>query len=301
MRLLHFGLFDNKEPQQALRNALRDICDQYYEFSFIHHIKTAQRDFIQLMIRYKPDVVFLQVQTPDIITPDILKRYPNTRFFNFNGDVRPDIPQWYFDVAHYCTTLFTNTDWVGAIQSYGCNAEYFQIGFNHNIYKPEGPKAQTKPVVFIGNNHGSNFQLSKLRFEMVERFKNKEWFQVYGRGWSKDVVDLNYKQQQEAAVYRGAKIGINLSHMDLGSYTSDRMFRLMGCGCMCLSYRHKDIHKEFIEGKHIKTWDNLDELEELIEWYLNNPISELFGKGGCHLVHSRYTWPARMQQLKQML
>lgn len=301
MKLLHFGLYDLKEPQHALRNALKGICKEYYEFSFVAKLKTAQRDFHQLMLRRKPDVVFMQVQTPGVITADMLKRYPSVKFFNFSGDVREEIPKWFFEVAPYCTTLFTNTDWVEAIRAMGNKAEYFQVGFDHNIYRPTGPQAKTKPVVFLGNNHGNGFQLSKLRGDMVERFKHKPWFQVYGRGWGKDVVDLNYKQTYEAAVYRGAKIGINLSHMDLGSYTSDRMFRLMGSGCMCLAYRHKDISNEFYNGAHLVTWGDLDELETLIESYLIDPSREDVAKLGCNRVHRYYTWPVRMQQLKEMI
>lgn len=302
MRLLHFGLYDKNEPQQALRDALKGVCDEYYEFSFAHRPKTAQRDFIQLMDRRRPDVVFLQVQTPNIITADVLKHYPSVRFFNFNGDVRAEIPQWHFDVAPYVTTLFTNTDWVLKLNLMGYNAEYFQIGFDHNIYKPTGIKAKTKPVVFLGNNHGNLFELSKLRGEMVERFRNKDWFQVYGRGWGKDVIDLNYKQSTEAAVYRGAKIGVNLSHMDLGSYTSDRMFRLMGSGAMCLAYDHKGLHNEFHNYRDLVTWGTLDELEFNIETYLKDDTERnRIAAIGCHKAHTCYTWPVRMKQLKQLL
>jgi spore maturation protein CgeB len=255
-----------------------------------------------MLMKRKPDVVFMQVQTPGIITSAILKQYRGVRFFNFSGDVRPEMPEWYFDVAPYVTTLFTNTDWMQAIRDAGHKAEYFQVGFDHNIYKPEGLKAETKPVVFLGNNHGSQFPLSKLREDMVTRFKEKEWFQVYGRGWGNDVTDLNYRQEKEAAVYRGAKIGINLSHMDLGSYTSDRMFRLMGSGCMCLAYRHKDIRREFMIGRHLTTWSTLGELESSIEFHLNNSDPRNFmARHGCKLVHEKYTWPARMNQLKELI
>lgn len=302
MRLFHFGLFDKKEPQQALRNALKDICTEYYEFSFVARPRTATRDFISFMDKRKPDVVFMQVQTPGIITGTILRRYPKTKFFNFNGDVREQIPEWYFDVAPYCTTLFTNEDWVQRLSYLGHHAEYFQIGFDHNIYKPTGPKAVTSPVVFIGNNHGSQFPLSRLRAEMVERFKSKPWFQVYGRGWGVGVQDLNYKQIAEASVYRGAKIGINLSHMDLSCYTSDRMFRLMGSGCMCLAYRHKDIEREFEDMENIRAWSSLEELERLISFYLEIEHERKdIADAGCLLAHSSYTWPARMKQLTQLI
>lgn len=310
MKLLHFGLFNKHEPQHGLRNAMKSVSDRYYEFSWVQRPKRAAYDLEQLLKRYKPYTVFMQIQTPGVITAEVLKRYPGVRFINFSGDVVPIIPQWFFDLAPYCTTVFTNTDWVQEVPG----ARYMQISCDLNIYRPEGKRAVTKPVVFLGNNHGSQFPLSSMRGEMVERFKDKPWFQVYGRGWGKGVEDLNYKQHQEAAVYRGAKIGINLSHMDLGSYTSDRMFRLMACGAMCLAYRHKGIEKEFIEGLHLRTWGTLDELEEMIEHYLQNAVdteanmgfgsavvvrtgAETIARNGQKLIHEKYNWTERLKTI----
>jgi len=255
------------------------------------------------MDKRKPDVVFMQVQTPGIITGTILRRYPKTKFFNFNGDVREQIPEWHFDVAPYCTTLFTNEDWVQEIQKCNCKAEYFQIACDDKIYKPEGKKEIIKPVIFMGNNHSTNFPLSRLRMEMVFRFLNEDWFLNCGRGWNMGkvfyrTIDLNYQQQREAAIYRGSKIGINLSHMDLDSYTSDRMFRIMSCGTMCLAYKHKGIEKEFTNGVHLRTWQTLDELESLIEYYLdekNQGERAEIAANGCKLVHEKYTWKYRMK------
>lgn len=298
MTILHFGLYNTREPQQALRDALKGICTKYIEFSWATHRRLGNV-LIHLLSKHKPDVVFMQVQTPGIVFGKTLSQYPGIKFFNFSGDVRPEIPEWYFDVAPYCTTLFSNTDWVKVMTDKGFKARYCQIGFNNKIYTPEGAKEITKPVVFMGNNHGSKFPLSKLREDMVKRFSGKEWFQVFGRGWP-GAIDLNYKQQREAAVYRGAKIGINLSHMDLGSYSSDRMFRLMGSGCMCLAYRHKDIEKEFGDAGTIAAWSTLDELEELIEHYLNATVAGEYhrtriAQAGCKLIHEKYTWPYRLQ------
>jgi hypothetical protein len=295
MNLLHFGLYNKNEPQMGLRNGLRKLSGKYNEFSWVQRPKRAERDLETLIKHYNPDTVFMQIQTPGVINPSLLKKYTNIRFLNFCGDVVPVIPRWYFDVSPFCTNLFTNTDWAEQVPG----ARYMQVSCDLDIYKPQGRKIETKPVVFMGNNHGSRFPLSVLRSKMVERFKTKEWFQAYGRGWGTGVVDLNFKQQEEAAVYRSAKIGINLSHMDLGSYTSDRMFRVMASGCMCLAYRHKDIDKEFTEKAHIRTWDSLNELEALIEFYLHFGEKERadISENGCKLVHEKYSWEERLKTI----
>ena len=86
--------------------------------------------------------------------------------------------------------------------------------------------------------------------------------------------------------------------MDLGSYTSDRMFRLMGCGIMCLDYKHKDIEKEFTDGVHLRTWRDLDELERLIGYCLADEKDRIaIAKNGCNLVHEKCTWSERLKIL----
>lgn len=90
--------------------------------------------------------------------------------------------------------------------------------------------------------------------------------------------------------------------MDLGSYTSDRMFRLMGSGAMCLAYAHKDIEREFINFKHLVLWSDLNELEFYVETFLKDEVSRLkIETQGSSFIHTFYTWPARMKQLKEMI
>lgn len=296
MILMHYGLFNSNEPQHALRDSLRGVADTYIEHSWVNDPANARKDFHRLMAQHNPDAVFMQIQCPDIIRASTLVRYPNVKFFNFNGDVTHIFPKWHFDLGPYCTTLFNNTDWVDIMTKRGFQAKFFQIGFDHNIYKPQGRIDSTPPVVFMGNNHGNKFPLSKLRGEMVERFSKYDWFQVYGRGW-KGEIDLNYKQEKEASIYRGAKIAINLSHMDLNRYTSDRLFRLMGSGCMCLAYDHKGIREDFENGFHLVTWNTLDELEhEIKKWLSIDDLREKIADNGCNLVHKSFIWPARMYQ-----
>lgn len=290
MNLLHFGLFDLKEPQQGLRSAMKKISNRYVEFSWVQKPKQAAAYLEQLIKRNKPDTVFMQMNGSGVVPASVIAKYPGIRFFNFNGDVRAEIPKWHFEVAPYCVNLFTNTDWVREVP----NSKYMQVSCDLNIYKPEGRKIEGQ-VVFLGNNH-EGFELSNLRKEMVNRFHSRPWFKVYGRGWGKGVEDLNYKQATEAAVYRGAKIGINLSHMDLGSYTSDRMFRLMACGTMCLAYHHKDIQREFLLGHDLDTWSTLDDLEEKIEFYLEYSPKGI-ADSGCQLIHEKYNWTERLKTI----
>lgn len=303
-KILHIGIFNHFEPQWSLRRALQNISSEYYEFDW----QSIKGDVGRTILEYaeKADVIFLQIQTAGVVSPQILK-YVNdkVKVFNFTGDVRQPVPQWYIDLAPYCTTLFTNNTDAEYLKGLGYDAEYFQIGYNSDFYKSDGDKDLEYPeIVFIGNHYAGTFPLSQYRYDMVT-FLQKEYgknFAVYGKGYP-GAVDLNYKQMEEAKIYRSAKIGINCSHFNLKQYSSDRMFRIMACGCFCLTHRFDDLEKEFEDGIHLQSWNDFHELKTMIDLYLKfEDTRHRIANTGHQLVTTKYTWDYRIgTQLMELL
>jgi spore maturation protein CgeB len=79
-------------------------------------------------------------------------------------------------------------------------------------------------------------------------------------------------QRGEASVYRGAKIGINCSHFDYERYSSDRLYRMLGCGICVLSHDYKGITKDFIPEKDLIVWEDFDDLRVKIDRCLDEPV-----------------------------
>lgn len=265
-------------------------------------VNFAMRSLIE---EHKPDLVFMQIQTPGVIRPWMMKELSEkTKIVNWTGDVRQPTPQWYIDVGrHIHLTLFTNIHDVEVCRKQGVKADYLQIGVPDKIFRPEGPVAENVPeIVFFGNNPGG-FPLSKLRQDMVRSLKQRygNRFGVYGSGWGKDIHPIN-NQEQEAAIYRGANIAINLSHFDYPRYTSDRMLRAMGSGCAVLSHNYKGIEEEFTQGVHVGVWNNFSELFEGIDFLLKEDQhrNDLLKCGSAH-VHENHTWRNRINDLMKMI
>jgi hypothetical protein len=309
MRLLHIGIFDEKEPQFSLREALRNNSSFYLEYDF-RNLSMQQIAHIMLdsVNRDGVNVMFLQIQTANILPIDVLSQLHQrgVKIFNFCGDVRTPFPQWFLDVAPYCYTLFTNEHDTSIIQSHGFKAEHFQVGYNENFYNSNGDVLSEADIVFLGNNYVNVYPLSNFRFDITNfLYKTyREKFKVYGSGWwSIPSRDLNYKQTEEAAVYRGAKLAINISHFDYGRYSSDRLFRIMACGCMCLSHKYHNIDKDFIDGVHLRTWSNENELKELIDYYLvHEHERKQIALNGQRHVQEYFTWNYRISnQLKKII
>lgn len=301
VQLLHVGIFNNREPQMGLRNALKSVSARYLEIDW-QSAGSSLNKWIDLQLSTGLfDVVFMQIQTPNVISLDLLKKWhKKVRFFNFNGDLRRPMPVWYIEVAPYVTSLITNEDDVKQICDAGYEAHFFQIGYDKNIYTPDGIVKHDADVVFMGNNFVHQFGLTQLRKDMVHRLQREfpASFKVYGANWGSDVRHTNFQQIIEASIYRGSKMAINLSHENAGRYTSDRIFRLMACGALCLSHRYPGIEKDFIIGEHLFVWDDLDTLVNMITYLQLNKNSEQVAKvakQGCEYVRNFFGWDYRIQ------
>lgn len=288
--------------QEDIRDALKTLGEVVY-WDWSGHHATFNNDIIKLNEEHKFDLIWLQLQHPGIISPQTANLLSqNAKVFNWSGDVRYPLPQWFLDIAPHCTTLFTNMNDVETMRSFGHKSEYLQIGFPTEIFKPNGPKEHFADIVFMGNNVGG-FPLSSFRHQMVhalqQRYGNK--FKVFGNGWGVGTWAIN-DQHKEAEVYRGCKVAINCSHFNYKRYSSDRLFRLMGAGAHCLSHHYYEIEKEFEIGAHLETWKTIDELISKIDMQLNMPNpTNIIAKQGCDHVHTNHTWKNRIQELKKLL
>jgi len=96
-------------------------------------------------------------------------------------------------------------------------------------------------------------------------------------------------------------MAINASHFERTRYTSDRMFRIMGCGTLCLTKWYPGIEADFKDGVHLRVWKDLAELNALIDYYLENPEegSAIARAGQLHVLET-CTWEKRIQQFNNM-
>ena len=305
-KLLHISL----GHQKGLWEAMDKVFDcKHFDWQAKPHYHVNQQ-ILELFYSFQPDAVFMQIQGGGIISNDTINRMTARSFTaNWTGDVRHPIVPFFYEVAPYTSmTLFTNMTDVQTMRSKGVkNVGYLQVGFDENIYTPIGDKNPKYPqIVFMGNNYtgaNSGFPLTRLRQEMAEqllkRFGDK--FRVFGSGWNKMGRFFSLNEREEAIAYRQSKIGINLSHFAYSRYSSDRLFRLMGSGTMCLTHHYPDIEKEFVVGEHLDTWKDLNELIRKIEIYTSNEmIRSKIANNGCKYVHENCTWERRMYQFKKI-
>jgi spore maturation protein CgeB len=176
------------------------------------------------------------------------------------------------------------------MQTLKYRCEFLQIGYDPEIYNPFGKSVNIADIVYMANM-SSQFPLSGYRNDIVKELKKTygDRFKCFGTGRE----DGNYmgNQEGEANVYRGAKIGINLSHYNYERYTSDRMFRMLGCGLLVLSHNYNGIDKDFTSGRHLIVWNDIHELKSQINFFLEHSVSAaVIGTDGYDLAIQNFTF-----------
>lgn len=298
MKIIQVALGEQRDIQRAFSKWGEVVyidCTEGDKLYFNKILLQAYRDF-------KPDIVFMQIQTSNHISTVTVRAMSGSFVANWTGDVKTPVPGWYYNIGRFINvTLFTNMDDVEHLRKRGIRADYLQIGFPEGIFKPEGTKKEAAEIIFMGGNYGSRFPLSDFRLTMVD-FLYKEYgdrFACYGNGWGRSNGWVN--QPEEAEIYRGSKIAINLSHFDYERYSSDRIFRIMGAGPLCLTHRYRGVEKDFGIGEHLDVWRDLNELKAKIDYYLNNEEKRKAVAGaGCRYVHENCTWTNRVEEFKRI-
>ena len=262
MKILYLGMMTGNN---GFTKAFKSLCD-YREVPT--RLRNFKEESIRVFKEFKPDMVFMQIQAANVIDVKTVQQFKGTYVVNWTGDIRSPIPPWYFEIGrHIDLTCFSNMTDVKEFRKSGLKSEFLDIGYDNEIYYPDN-REKTKDIVFMGSNYGNKFPLSQLRRDMVNFLKNEygDRFEYYGNGWLEANGSLN--QHDEAEVYRNTKIAINLNHYDHEHYNSDRMFRILGCGTMCLPRYYQGIDEDYPE---LPSWVSFKDLKQQLDLFLEHP------------------------------
>lgn len=307
MRILHIGFVI-----PGLIKAFSEKSSDYKFFDWSDwtaipgNLRNLHQETIKVSKEFKPDLTFMQIQAPDVYdlhTVDKLGGF----VLNWTWDYRPN-PKWMYELAPAVDLSgFTNEKDVKDFRDRGYSAEFIQSGFDDEVFRPDGDVIDHPEIVFIGNNYkneGYDFAMGDYRIEMVNFLMGHygENFGVYGFGWTNPLNNFMYREAKESRCYRSCKIAINLSHYEIDRYSSDRILRLMGSGAFCLCKWYPGIDKDFEDGVHLRVWKTLDDLKDLIDYYLKHDDERIrIANNGCELVRNNYTWNDMVDRIKRFV
>ena len=310
MRLLRIVLDGEEHPHYTLTKEFEQ------RFDYVENVWWQQHDRISLnshLIEKSRtgdyDVVFMQIQDDGIIMPDTTRFFSERSLvFNWTGDVKIDLTA-YERIGYGIVTLFTNMADVEFMRNKEYQSDYLQTAYDHKIYF-RGEKDSKDNIVFCANYYDPKhycYPLTHTRISIVNRL-NSEFgnrFKLYGGNWKqigihpeKDAVNNN----EEAEIYRSCKIAINCSHFDYGRYFSDRLLREMACGAFVLSHNYQDYEMDFINGKHLVVFDDLDDLVEKCKYYLTHTEeAEKIGREASDYVSKNFRWGNFVDNLIELI
>lgn len=277
---------------------------QQHRFNF--GILGVRQKMIELAIENAPDLIFLHIQNREILDEETAKELQSIApTVNYTFDVRENI-DWYKKVAPYIAHTFFACDddvWSCKIDDIN-NVSCIQSSCDYSWYrKLPLPKKQTPEVVFIGNNYENtrqNFEGAAERQRMIEFLYDNlgDRFAAYGLGQKNGMVN----PQQEINIYNQSRIAICQNLMYRISYVSDRIWRIMGTGCFCLTKKFEGIENIFQKEVHLDWWKTFNELESLIEFYLfEEKEREAIAQIGTNYVRENHTWAHRWKKVLEVI
>ena len=298
-------------------NSYEVIPFSWQPYRFSNGIIGMHDAVVETAKKVQPDVIFLQIQHPECLTLHFAKRLAKIAFVvNYTYDVRSkEKTQWMYDIApHIGLTLFACQEDVNHCYEQGIkNTACIHSSCDMDWYKPieipksidlVGIKTPTAPIVFIGNNYkhtNLSFELADERFEMVQMLKETYGndFLCEGMNWQESKI---VNPQQEIYKYNTAKIAISHNNYDRENYTSDRIWRIMACGCFCLTKYFKGIEDIFDREIHLDWWHDFDELKSKIDYYLaNDNYRKSVAINGSNYVRKYHTWTDRFRTVKAFI
>ena len=138
------------------------------------------------------------------------------------------------------------------------------------IFYPEINHKLSEDILFVGVTRGV------YRTIIKDLFKTNHEVSIYGKGWDKFIDEKYIKDEyipneKLHEYYSSCKILLNDHWNDMieFDFPSNRLFDALACGTFVIS--DKIPSEEELFENTIVTYDDVDDLDEKISYYLNNP------------------------------
>lgn len=191
--------------------------------------------------------------------------------------------------------------------------EHLQMAFDGSIFRPVAPSSEHRhEVVYFGHNYLNEHKDAEpnkwsgvgLRLEMLRKVAAIADVTIFGSKWPASMKLAGVVMHGEAAkVCSSSKIALGASAFnDVHSYTSDRLFRMMGCGICYVCAYFPGIEDMFENRRHLVWFKTLDECLAAVSDLLHDDVARRrIGNEGARIVHRKHTWKVRAQEYIDMI
>lgn len=270
-----------------------------YEFG----VEKMREELLKQAALFNPVLIFAHIQNPEALDELTWKALANIGYvIHYTFDVRFAAEmEWMYELAPMLGhTFFACSEDVRNCEIKGIrNVSQIHSSCDMELFKHQGKYVYAFDVSFVGNRYDNvdiNFPKAKERQEMIEVLEEKypSRFMAYGLGQKGGLI----APPVEANVYNYSRIAINQNNFDLHDYTSDRLWRIMASGAMCLTKYFPGIEKIFQKEVHLDWFNTLDEMTELADYYLKDENERrAVAEVGMNYVRENHTWTDRIEEM----
>lgn len=148
----------------------------------------------------------------------------------------------------------------------------------------------------------------QYRTNLAASISNKFDFLVFGNDWQsingkflRNIDTVNYYNEM-TKVFKLSKININTTRICFDSALPLRIFDILGAGGFLITDRKNGIEDLFVPGKHLVIYDDLDDLNNKIDFYLKNEkLREQIALEGYKLVKEKHTYNVRLKNIMNIV
>jgi hypothetical protein len=288
-RVLHLAMFPGAIGQLGLSTIASAYRGVFWPGMSGSQIEECACQYAQ---EIKPTFVFMQIQGQGVIAPSTINAIrslcdPSCVIVNWDGDQHFEPHEagraWFRELGAVCdASLVVNTDHPHVYAKMGVkHPGYFQIAADASIFHRTAPSAGIAPVVLLAS---CTHHVHGRRSVLVNNLNGTlpaGTFNVFGNGWDGVASGRPFVQpSQESGIYCAARAALNISARDdLGRHTSDRLFRMILSGAVCLVERFPDVEGlGLVDGVNCLLWSGIGELQTAIARCLNasdNSLEEM--------------------------
>lgn len=130
---------------------------------------------------------------------------------------------------------------------------------------------------------------------------------IWGGCWSnpsfkKYIAGGSRPAEEVSKIYNASSIVINVHNHQSVYSPNTKVFEINACGVFQCSDKLKDIENLFDVGKELSCYDSVENLKELVKYYLNNPEERKnIAQRGRERVLKEHTYRHRMAELLKMV
>jgi spore maturation protein CgeB len=292
------GGFENKFLNETQRLYLGKIFKSYEDYVYkklLNEIKEKNPSLIIVILRSIPPYVIKE-----------LKKTLSTKIIFWTGDAFINLERGYALISEYDAWFVKDTymyDFMKNKLSLNvyCIPECFNPDFISEI---DANQFGTLHDITIAGT------LYPYRAKILEHFINKGFnISIFGslpkwmdKKWKKIHTNKYITLKEKNNIFFKSKINLNTLHYGEVNAGNCRLFEIAGAGGFQICDRKEIINEYFEEDKEIVFFDNLDDLEKKMNYYLKNPeIAMQIGKASQVKALKHHTYKNRIDKIFKII